>query len=100
MNLVTKWCKGCGKIMRDVNPCKRYCDKCLHDKEVRYAQERQKKKMIQKAEAKRRERIASALPHRPHSIAWCVREAEKRHMSYGRFVSLGLDKKETTWLVK
>lgn len=44
MKLVTKWCKGCGKIMRDVNPCKRYCDKCLHDKEVRYAQERQKKK--------------------------------------------------------
>lgn len=29
MNLVTKWCKGCGKIMRDVQPNKRYCDKCF-----------------------------------------------------------------------
>lgn len=32
---------------------------------------------------------------RPHSIAWCVREAEKRGMSYGRFVGLGLDKEGT-----
>ena len=38
---------------------------------------------------------AASLPHRPHSIAWCVREAEKRGMSYGRFVGLGLDKEGT-----
>lgn len=100
MKLVTKWCKGCGKIMRDVSPCKRYCEKCLHDKNLRYAQISYLRQKAQKAEKKHKERVAVAFPHRPHSIAWCVREAEKRGMSYGRFVSLGLDKKETTWLVK
>ena len=94
MKLVTKWCKGCGKIMRDVNPCKRYCDKCLHDKNLRYAQISYLRQKAQKEEKEREERITS-LPHRPHSIAWCVREAEKRHMSYGRFVGLGLDKEGT-----
>ena len=91
MNLVTKWCKGCGKIMRDVNPCKRYCDKCLHDKNLRYAQISYQRQKAQKEEKKRKERTNS-LPRRPRSIAWCVREAEKRGMSYGRFVGLGLDK--------
>lgn len=91
MKLVTKWCKGCGKIMRDVNPCKRYCDKCLHDKNLRYAQTSHERQKAQKEEKKRKERAAS-LPSRQNSIAWCVREAEKRGMSYGRFVCLGLDK--------
>ena len=92
MKLVTKLCKGCGKIMRDVQLNKRFCEKCLHDKNLRYAQIRYERQKAQKAEKKHKERVAAALPHRPHSIAWCVREAEKRHMSYGRFVSLGLDK--------
>lgn len=91
MNLVTKWCKGCGKIMRDVQPNKRYCDKCLHDKNLRYSQIGYERQKAQKEEKKRKER-AAALPRHPHSIAWCVREAEKRGMSYGRFVGLGLDK--------
>lgn len=91
MKLVTKWCKGCGKIMRDVQPNKRYCDKCLHDKNLRYAQISYLRQKVRKEEKEREERITS-LPRRPHSIAWCVRESEKRHMSYGRFVSLGLDK--------
>ena len=92
MKLVTKWCKGCGKIMRDVSPCKRYCDKCLHDKNLRYAQIGYQRQKAQKAEKKHKERVVAALPRRPHSIVWCVREAEKRGMSYGRFVGLGLDK--------
>lgn len=96
MNLATKWCKGCGKIMRDVQPNKRYCDKCLHDKSLRYAQIGYQRRKAQKTEKKRKERAAAALPRRPRSIAWCVREAEKRGMSYGRFVGLGLDKEAQT----
>ena len=95
MNLVTKWCKGCGKIMRDVQPNKRYCDKCLHDKNLRYAQISYQRQKAQKEEKKRKKRTA-ALPRRPRSIAWCVREAEKRGMSYGRFVGLGMDKEAQT----
>lgn len=91
MNLVTKWCKGCGKIMRDVQPNKRFCEKCLHDKNLRYVQISYQRQKVQKKEKKRKKRTAS-LPRRPHSIAWCVREAEKRGMSYGRFVGLGMDK--------
>ena len=90
MKLVTKWCKGCGKIMRDVQPNKRYCEKCLHDKNVKNSRERYRKKKARNVEALHKEAIS--LPHRPRSIAWCVREAEKRHMSYGQFVGLGLDK--------
>ena len=92
MKLVTKWCKGCGKIMRDVQPNKRFCEKCLHDKNLEYARNGYQRQKAQKAEKKHKERVAAALPRRPHSIAWCVREAEKRGMSYGRFVGLGLDK--------
>ena len=92
MKLVTKWCKECGKIMRDVQPNKRFCEKCLHDKKLRYAQIGYERQKAQKAEKKHKERVATALPCRPHSIAWCVREAEKRGMSYGQFVGLGLDK--------
>lgn len=38
MKLVTKWCKGCGKIMRDVQPSKRHCESCLREKDRRYAE--------------------------------------------------------------
>lgn len=92
MKLVTKWCKGCGKIMRDVQPNKRYCDKCLHDRNLEYTKASNERRRANYHEAQHKKRVAVALAHRPHSIAWCVREAEKRHMSYGRFVSLGLDK--------
>ena len=100
MKLVTKWCKGCGKIMRDVSPCKRYCDKCLHDKNLRYAQKSQNRKKEREKEPDAKPKKKAISICRPRSITWCVRQAEKRYMSYGRFVSLGLDKKETTWLVK
>ena len=77
--------------MWNVQPNKRFCEKCLHDKNLRYAQISYERQKAQKEEKEREERAAS-LPRRPHSIAWCVREAEKRGMSYGRFVGLGLDK--------
>ena len=92
MKLVTKWCKGCGKIMRDVQPNKQFCEKCLHDKNLRYAQIGYERQKAQKAEKKHKERAAAALPHRPHSIAWCVREAKALGISYGQFVARGLDR--------
>lgn len=92
MNLVTKWCKGCGKIMRDVQPNKRFCEKCLHDKNLEYTRASSERRRANYHEAQHKKKVAAALPRRPHSIAWCVREAEKRGMSYGRFVGLGLDK--------
>lgn len=92
MNLVTKWCKGCGKIMRDVQPNKRFCEKCMHDKNLQYSRNGHKRKKAQKSEKNRKEQAAAANPFRQRSIEWCVHEAEKRGMSYGRFVGLGLDK--------
>lgn len=92
MSLVTKWCKGCGKIMWDVQPNKRFCEKCLHDKNMEYARNGYQRQKVQKEEKKHKERVSASLPRRPRSIAWCVREAEKRGISYGRFVGLGLDK--------
>lgn len=35
MKLVTKFCKHCGKIMRDVTPQKRVCDTCLAKKNAK-----------------------------------------------------------------
>lgn len=92
MKLVTKWCKGCGKIMWNVQPNKRFCEKCLHDKNLNYARNGYQRQKAQKSEKKRKEQVAAANPFRQRSIEWCVREAEKRGMSYGRFVCLGLDK--------
>lgn len=92
MSLVTKWCKECGKIMWDVQPNKKFCEKCLHDKNLEYARNGYQRQKAQKEEKKHKERVVTSLPRRPRSIAWCVREAEKQHMSYGRFVGLGLDK--------
>lgn len=51
MKLVTKWCKGCGKIMRDVQPNKRFCEKCLHDKNLEYAKESNKRRRANYHEA-------------------------------------------------
>lgn len=69
-----------------------FAKKCLHDKNLEYAKESNKRRKANYHEAQHKKRVVAALPHRPHSIAWCVREAKKRGMSYGRFVSLGLDK--------
>ena len=30
---VSKFCKKCGKMMWDVQPCKRFCDTCIKEKE-------------------------------------------------------------------
>lgn len=34
----TKFCKTCGKIMWDVQPTKRYCDSCIHKRNIKSAQ--------------------------------------------------------------
>lgn len=85
MTLVTKWCKGCGKIMRDVPPSKKYCDTCSEKK-------KQEKREKRKEDAKKPEQRKKYTASRFKPIGHCVREAEKLHMSYGKYVSLGLDK--------
>lgn len=77
---MTKFCKGCGKIMWDVSPQRRLCDSCREK-----APEERGKPAKKKAPKKR---------IKPMTIAEVVREAEKRGMSYGKFVFLGLDKIE------
>lgn len=85
MTLVTKWCKGCGKMMRNVPPSKKYCETCLKKKK----QEKRKAERINSKKPKKRKKY-TANKFKP--IEQCVREAEKLHMSYGKYVSLGLDK--------
>lgn len=85
MKLVTKWCKGCGKLMRDVPPSKKYCETCLEKKK----QEKQEKRK-RDSKKPRQQKKYTAGKFKP--IEQCVREAEKLGISYGVYVSRGLDK--------
>lgn len=85
MTLVTKFCKGCGKIMWNVSPSKKYCDTCSEK-----VKKEKKKKQRQNAKKPKQRKKYTASKFKP--IGQCVREAEKLHMSYGKYVSLGLDK--------
>ena len=85
MKLVTKFCKDCGKIMWDVPPSKRYCDTCSEKK-------KQAKRKAQRRDFKKPTQRKKYTAERFKPIGQCVREAEKLHMSYGKYVSLGLDK--------
>lgn len=79
MKTVTKWCKRCGKIMWDVDPHKRFCDKCVHQKEL---------------ERNRKRRAEYALTKKPKikPISQCIKEAQKLGIEYGEYVSRGFDK--------
>lgn len=88
MKLVTKWCKGCGKIMWDVQPNKRFCEKCEKQKE----QERRRRARDRAKILKDKGEVKVKAPARFKSIAQCVREAQKLGISYGVYVGRGLDK--------
>lgn len=93
MNLVTKWCKGCGKIMRDVQPNKRYCDKCLHDKNLRYSQiSYQRRKAKKKSASKKCDPYIPYSVHNPKPFSLCIHECILLGMQYGEYVSKGLDR--------
>ena len=44
---VSKFCKKCGKMMWDVQPCKRFCDTCIKEKARQKAKLNYEKKKAQ-----------------------------------------------------
>ena len=85
MKLVTKWCKGCGKIMRDVSPYVKLCDACRKRHRAALNKRDRKEWVRPKAEPKRGLRSYK-------SIEQCVREATALGVSYGVYVGRGLDR--------
>lgn len=41
---VSKFCKKCGKMMWDVQPCKQFCDTCIKEKARQKAKQNYEKK--------------------------------------------------------
>lgn len=46
--LVDKICLRCGNPMVSVNPCKRFCDECVHNRNLEKGRERYQRKKMQK----------------------------------------------------
>lgn len=79
-------CAKCGKTMRNVRQGRTVCCAC----EAAAKQRAQEKKKNAKDLARRR---ATAAKQGRKLMEDCIREANELHMSYGKYVSLGLDKK-------
>lgn len=90
MKLVTKFCKHCGKIMRDVTPQKRVCDTCLAEKKREADNARYQQKKGVKKEQKRKTELPALKSLK--SIEQCVRESAALGISYGQYVQRGYDK--------
>lgn len=97
---VSKFCEKCGKMMWDVQPCKRFCDACIKEKAREKAKLNYEKKKAQQQgvisamQAKKPDKKAALKP-RIKSIEQCVREAAALDISYGQYVQRGYDK--ITW---
>lgn len=97
---VSKFCKKCGKMMWDVQPCKRFCDTCIKGKARQKAKLYNEKKKAQQQgvisamQANKLDKKAALKP-RIKSIEQCVREAAALGISYGQYVQRGYDK--ITW---
>lgn len=85
MQTVTKFCKGCGKIMWDASPHVKLCDACRKRHRAALNKRDRKEWVRTKAEPKRR--LCSYK-----SIEQCVREATALGVSYGVYVGRGLDR--------
>ena len=96
---VSKFCEKCGKMMWDVQPCKRFCDACIKEKARQKAKQNYEKKKAQQQgviyamQAKKLDKKAALKP-RIKSIKQCVREAAALDISYGEYVQRGLDKED------
>lgn len=90
MKLVTKFCKHCGKIMRDVTPQKRVCDTCLAHKRRADDNARYQQKKSVKKEQQRKAELPALKSTK--SIEQCTREAAARGLTYGQYVARGMDK--------
>lgn len=94
---VSKFCKKCGKMMWDVQPCKRFCDACIKEKAREKAKLNYEKKKAQKQgiiSAKQAKMPDKEPRIKPliKSINQCVREAAALGISYGQYVQRGYDK--------
>lgn len=85
MKTVTKFCKGCGKIMRNVSPWLRLCDTCRDTPPAQRGKPRPTKVSKPKPKPK---------PIVRKGISQCVREAALLGITYGTYVSRGYDRKE------
>lgn len=85
MKTTTKFCKDCGKIMRDVDPRLKLCDTCRKRHRTALNKRDRKEWVRPKAEPKRGLRSYK-------SIEQCVREATALGVSYGVYVGRGLDR--------
>lgn len=97
---VSKRCKKCGDMMRNVHPYKRFCDACIKEKARQKAKLNYEKKKAQQQgvisamQAKKPDKKVALKP-RIKSIEQCVREAAALGISYGQYVQRGYDK--ITW---
>lgn len=88
MKPTTKFCKDCGKIMWDVDPRLKLCDAC-REKHRQAFNKRCRKEFIKPASRKKKKACPAVKP-----IDQCNREAAALGITYGKFVSLGLDKED------
>lgn len=97
---VSKFREKCGKMMWDVQPCKRFCDTCIKEKARQKAKLNYERKKVQQQgvisamQAKKPDKKAALKPS-IKSIEQCVREAAALGISYGQYVQRGYDK--ITW---
>lgn len=90
----TKFCKTCGKIMWDVQPTKRYCDSCIHKRNIK-----SERAGILPApqgcrcfEKSKKPATHPCLKKTIKPIEQCTREADAMGLTYGQYVARGLDK--------
>ena len=62
----TKFCKTCGKIMWDVQPTKRYCDSCIHKRNIKSAQASYQRRRDAGVLKKKQETRHASLPEENH----------------------------------
>ena len=96
---VSKFCKKCGKMMWDVQPCKRFCDAYIKEKarekaKLNYERKKAQKQGIISAKQAQMSDKEPRLKPRIKSIPQCVREAAALGISYGQYVQRGYDKEE------
>ena len=94
---VSKFCEKCGKMMWDVQPCKRFCDTCIKEKARQRAKLNYEKKKAQQQgiistmQAKKPDKKAALKPH-IKSIEQCVREPPRWTSPTASMCSAGMTK--------
>nr|DAG49179.1 MAG TPA: hypothetical protein [Caudoviricetes sp.] len=89
----TKFRKTCGKIMWDVQPTKRYCDACIRKRNIKSAQVSYRRRRDTGVLKKGKKPAVHYAPKKTiKPIEQCTREAAALGLTYGQYVTRGLDK--------